>query len=359
MKKHLLFIVLALYLLIPIATADVTIVNDIYFPDSNITIAAIQNATNFTTYNSTDTPTNTLEMYINGSKIWLASDANVTISNITFIENVWNFSAVGTGNLNITYTFNESTTYDFYVNDTLNDSKQSESRNVNFPYPVSGGGDFSGRNSTPPVISIKNESVAPASISQGNSVTISTHVVCTNCDLTAVKVKVLSPASGGTYGVGDDGLGNWTMISGGGTLWYYTYRQTSDVGTYQINDYYITSNNATALHDQSLLSFTVAQSVGGAGGGGGGGGGTTVITVTPTPEPTPFVPSINLMSLANDPLGKTAFQLLFAFGFIMLIFFFLKKNSKVSTLIGGVLLMGVSYGVLGESLFSGWFIWLI
>lgn len=139
-----------------------------------------------------------------------------------------------------------------------------------------------------------NDSLSTTTITQGSSVTLYTHFDCNqtsgydDCVISSVKVKVLRPDA--SYGVGDDGLGNWTMTNSNGTLWYKTYTATTNVGDYLINDYFFEDESGISGQNSSNLSFTVSEPLTGGGGGGGGGGGTVIIN----PPATPLTPSFNL-----------------------------------------------------------------
>lgn len=63
----------------------------------------------------------------------------------------------------------------------------------------------------------------------------------------------------------------------------------------------------------------------------------------------PLQPYLNINSVAEDTTGMLIFQILFMLGFFMVAFFILKDNVQTSTLITGVILMGLSYYVIGDA----------
>ena len=94
--------------------ADFSITTESYFPDAKIIISPIVNGTNFTAYNATDTPANTLEMLINGSYIRWHADVNKTISNVSYNSSgaFWLFTGNGSsGYLNVSVLMTPLTQY--------------------------------------------------------------------------------------------------------------------------------------------------------------------------------------------------------------------------------------------------------
>lgn len=129
-----------------------------------------------------------------------------------------------------------------------------------------------------------NSSLSASSITVGNTVTVTLHTQCTqttgfsDCTIANTTYKILRPSD--TYGTGDDGLGNYTMTAGNGTLWTASYTTTTATGIYSLDTFYITDNSGvTAKVSISDLTFTASTATTGSSGGGGGGGGSTVIIV--------------------------------------------------------------------------------
>ncbi|MDO9098190.1 MAG: PGF-pre-PGF domain-containing protein [Candidatus Methanoperedens sp.] len=132
----------ALFIAIGIASAQVSIVNDVLFNLDNtayIKVLAVQNSTSITVYNSTDTPASTLQFYINGSTARFTANANKTLSNISYnnATDVVTYTGNGTGGyLNVSARMNLSLRYyDFEVDGIINQTLLSNASGwVTFNY---------------------------------------------------------------------------------------------------------------------------------------------------------------------------------------------------------------------------------
>lgn len=132
MKKYLKYIII-LFILLPTVNADSSFTQTSdglghHFKFANIIISPNTNVntTNFTAYNSTDNPKNTLELWINGSKIMFNADTNKTISNLTYnnISDEWHFTVNGSdGYLNTSVLVNRDLKYRILDGSTSLESK--------------------------------------------------------------------------------------------------------------------------------------------------------------------------------------------------------------------------------------------
>lgn len=134
MKSKLLISICLTFTLMGVSIADVSITEDIYFPDPKIIILAVQNCTNFSAYGPGDTPANTVEFYINSSYIQYSATTNKTISDIGYNDtsDMWIFTGNGTdGQLNITACVEHlGTDYGLFINDNLNLTNTSQAGNL-------------------------------------------------------------------------------------------------------------------------------------------------------------------------------------------------------------------------------------
>ncbi|MCZ7401264.1 MAG: PGF-pre-PGF domain-containing protein [Candidatus Methanoperedens sp.] len=118
---------------IGIASAQVSIVNDTLFNlDNNayLKVLATQNSTNITIFKSTDSPTSTLQFYINGTPIRFKADTNKTLSNISYnsATDIVTYTGNGaTGSLNVSARMNLTQRfYNLKVDGTINQTIQSD-----------------------------------------------------------------------------------------------------------------------------------------------------------------------------------------------------------------------------------------
>lgn len=96
---------------LPYTGGEGQITNDTIFMlgnGANITILALQNFTQIELFNSSEPPQNTLQFLIKGSKIQFNSSTNKIISNISYLNNIWNFTLTGTGNFNVSANLTQS-----------------------------------------------------------------------------------------------------------------------------------------------------------------------------------------------------------------------------------------------------------
>jgi len=130
-------------LTIGIASAQVSIVNDINFDLDNsafIKILAPQTPTKITIYNSADSPASTLQFYINGSAVRFTSNTNKTLSNLSYdnVNDVVNYTGKSTsgGYLNISARMASSkTNYSFNIDGNINQTGESNATGwVTFNY---------------------------------------------------------------------------------------------------------------------------------------------------------------------------------------------------------------------------------
>ncbi len=133
---------IALALMVGVASSQVSIVNDTLFNLNNgafITVLAPQNSTNITIYNSTDSPASTLQFYINGTPIRFTANTNKTLSNISYnnVTDVVTYTGNGTdGYLNVSALMNLSLKYyNFKVDGIISQTLQSSNSGwVTFNY---------------------------------------------------------------------------------------------------------------------------------------------------------------------------------------------------------------------------------
>ncbi len=156
----------------------------------------------------------------------------------------------------------------------------------------------------PPVL--LNNSLSKSRITPGTSLTIYMNTECdqtagySDCSINNVKVKILQPEV--SYGNGNDGTGNWSMLYDGGTAWHYTYTSTSGVGAYYVDDYYITDNSNITKHDTSDLVFVVYTQTSS---GGGGAPSIPSTNLTPTYNATQYVSDVLKIKLLTEGLPSS------------------------------------------------------
>ncbi|MCZ7400949.1 MAG: Ig-like domain-containing protein [Candidatus Methanoperedens sp.] len=129
-------------LIIGIASAQVSIVNDVNFYLDNsafIKVLAPQTSTNITIYSPTDSPASTLQFYINGTAIRFTANTNKTLSNISYdnVNDAVNYTGNGTeGYLNVSAQMQlPSTNYSFWVDGSFNQAVLSDTSGwVTFNY---------------------------------------------------------------------------------------------------------------------------------------------------------------------------------------------------------------------------------
>ena len=139
---RLFIYLIGIALIIGVASADVSIVDDTLFNLGNgafIKVLAVQNSTNITVYSSTNSPASTLQFYINGTAIRFTANTNKTLSNISYdnATDVVTYTGNGTdGYLNVSTRMQvSSVNYGLKVDGVVDQRQQSNATGwVTFNY---------------------------------------------------------------------------------------------------------------------------------------------------------------------------------------------------------------------------------
>jgi hypothetical protein len=131
---------------------------------------------------------------------------------------------------------------------------------------------------------VNNEWLSSSNIEQGNGLDININTTSNNATITNAVVKVSRP---------DATSQNWTMEFLENDTWKFNYLSTTDVGTYIVDEFYITDDAGYSDTISSGLSFKVYLPETGSGGGGG-----TVI-VNPSEDDSDLKLSINNKVINN------------------------------------------------------------
>lgn len=316
---------------------DIDLGNGVY-----LRILAIQNASNDTdpvwrVYNSTDSPPNTWELWMNASRLRFNASANLTLYNISMnnVTDTLSFITYGAGGqLNFSAVMlNASANYYFksdgmFVKALASDGNKEISSNRT----VSGTHTFA---FAPRNITYTTETANPNQVVVFNTITLSLDITDNDGGtISSAIVQVQKP--GGTT--------NYTMTKGVGNAFALAFSDTGTAGTYSIIRYYATdSDGLQYTSPASSLTFSItATTAGGSSGGGGGGGGgggnqsipdllagllpnatkvlESLIPAAQNPVLLPQAPSINLLTLMNDPAGMVFLKLMLAAGVGLLAF---------------------------------------
>lgn len=328
-----------------IALADISIVNDIDINLGNgayIRILAIQNATNFSVYNSSDTPANTLEFWINNSRIRFNSTTNKTLYNITYnnITDTLQFISSGTGLLNVSASvLNASSNYYLKSNGTYITTLSSDSNAI-----LSGNRTLSGSAETlsygPRNVTFSGQSISQANIVAFESLTISVNIADNDGGtLGSAKVEVQKPS--GTKN-------NYTLTQSGST-WSRAFSDTGGAGTYNITKFYTLDSTGVEYNASGSMTFVVGSLSGGGtggsgGGGGGGGGGILPGAIQNVSELVNVIP-LNIKTLAKDETGNYLLNGLLGFGAFLVVIGSGKSKSNGTFLWGVAILFAAAYSL--------------
>lgn len=144
MRVFFLILVYIILMILPIS-ADNSSIDNTYFEYSKINIIHTDNIQNFTQTNSTETPSNTLMVWLNDTKIMFSATTNVSISNISYNSEIdaWNYSTNSSDAvLNVTAVLKTSgILYYLYINNTEIQSQLSDiNKIISINYNVNSSG---------------------------------------------------------------------------------------------------------------------------------------------------------------------------------------------------------------------------
>lgn len=109
--------------------ADFILISDVYSPDAKIILVSPLNGTSWSTYNLTDSPSNTLEILQNTGTIRFNADTNKTIEDLTYAPAIDSliFKATGAnGYLNTSLKSTPGIYYYLYINSVFNSKNLSD-----------------------------------------------------------------------------------------------------------------------------------------------------------------------------------------------------------------------------------------
>ncbi len=281
--KKIIEILIIILLLTSIASAtDLSYINTgdyIVFNMSNGAYINLTGQQNFSEFNFTST----LNISINGSYSTYNSTANITLSNISYLNDILSFTGnASSGILNISSKMlNSNHLYYFFVDNIKNTSVISTlSGVVNFNWSNWSQHDFSIR---PDIVApvLISDSVSPSSTTQGSSVTVT---ALFNDDTSVASALVNVKVPNGT-------TTNYSMVCIGvaSVTCTKSYTSTNDVGTYYIV-FYPQDDSGNVANISSIKSFDInVESVASSGSGGGGGGSSFIPSVSSIYSSAPMV----------------------------------------------------------------------
>lgn len=328
--SQILFLAVALFLLLP-GAALATVVQDPMLTESSnhpgvyITVGA-------GTYdgpNDNDISVTPDHLILNETMMFNAS-GNMTLSLFNHSNNTLNFTAYGAGGkLNFTLNLtNAGSNFAFKSDGTYIQALLSNStgwvggnRTISGTYIFT----FAPRN-----ISYSSESASPNQVPVFNTVTLSLDIVDNDGGTISSGFAQIQKPGGITT--------NYTMTKGVGNAFALAFSDTGTAGTYSIVRYYVNDSDGLQYTSPvSSLTFSItASTAGGTTGATGGTGGSppampdllpnvtnvleNLIPAAQNPLLLPQAPSINLLTLMNDPAGLFFLELMLVAGIGLLTF---------------------------------------